>query len=203
MYTPPYSRVEDRAEILVMMRAHNFCLLVTGTGGELHGSHLPCLVDERDKQIVIELHMAKANPQWEQFFDDDVMVVFSGPHGYVSPRWYAPGPAVPTWNYAAVHAYGTVQVFDDATAKQASQRRLVAAQDPQWLAQFDALPRDYLDSMLAAIVVFEVAVTRIDARWKLSQNRTRDDQKRVADQLERSDAASDHALAALMRKHFV
>lgn len=203
MYTPPYSRVEDRAEILVMMRAHNFCLLVTGTGGELHGSHLPCLVDERDKQIVIELHMAKANPQWEQFFDDDVMVVFSGPHGYVSPRWYAPGPAVPTWNYAAVHAYGTVQVFDDATAKQASQRRLVAAQDPQWLAQFDALPQDYLDSMLAAIVVFEVAVTRIDARWKLSQNRTRDDQERVADQLERSDAASDHALAALMRKHFV
>lgn len=203
MYTPPYNRMEGHAEALAMMRANKFCLLVTGTGGALHGSHLPCVVDERDGKLVVELHMAKANPQWEQFFDDDVMVVFSGPHGYVSPRWYAPGPAVPTWNYAAVHAYGTVQVFDDATAKQASQRRLVAAQDPQWLAQFDALPQDYLDSMLAAIVVFEVAVTRIDARWKLSQNRTRDDQKRVADQLERSDAASDHALAALMRKHFV
>ena len=203
MYAPPYNRIEDRAEILAMMRAHNFCLLVTGSGGELHGTHLPCLVDARGERIVIELHMAKANPQWQQFFDDAVLVVFSGPHGYVSPRWYEKGPAVPTWNYAAVHAYGTVQVFDDAKAKHASQRRLVAVQDSEWLAQFDALPKDYLDSMLAGIVVFEVAVTRIDARWKLSQNRARGDQERVADQLERSAAASDRELAALMRRRLV
>jgi len=207
MYTPPYNRIERRAEIVEMMRAHNFCLLVTGAGGELHGSHLPCLVDERGErgeggeQLVIELHMAKANPQWQQFFDDEVMVVFSGPHAYVSPRWYARTEAVPTWNYAAVHAYGKVTVFDDRDEKYAAQRRLVAAHDPDWLGGFDAQARDYVDSLLSGIVVFEVGVTRIDARWKLSQNRDREEQDRVIDNLERSAAAGDQALAALMRRH--
>jgi transcriptional regulator len=203
MYTPSYNRAEDRAEIVAMMRAHNFCLFVTGSGGELHGTHLPCLIDERGEQMVIELHMAKANPQWQQFYDDEVLVAFSGPHAYVSPRWYARAPAVPTWNYAAVHAYGTVKVIDEARAKHSAQRRLVAAHDPEWLAQFDALTNDYLEQMLGAIVVFEVAVTRIDARWKLSQNRGREEQDRVIEQLERSGAAGDRALAALMRRHLV
>jgi transcriptional regulator len=203
MYTPPYNRMENRAEIVDLMRAHNFCLLVTGAGGELHGTHLPCLVDERGDRMVIELHMAKANPQWQQFFDDEVLVVFSGPHAYVSPRWYARAPAVPTWNYAAVHAYGTVAVVDDRQAKHAAQRRLVAAHDPEWLTEFDGLAQDYVDPMLAAIVVFEVAVTRLDARWKLSQNRGRREQDLVIENLERGAAAGDQALAALMRKHLV
>jgi transcriptional regulator len=203
MYTPPYNRMENRAEIVDLMRAHNFCLLVTGAGGELHGSHLPCLVDARGDRMVIELHMAKANPQWQQFFDDEVLVVFSGPHAYVSPRWYARAPAVPTWNYAAVHAYGTVAVVDERQAKHAAQRRLVAAHDPEWLAEFDGLAQDYLDPMLSAIVVFEVAVTRLDARWKLSQNRGRREQDLVIENLERGAAAGDQALAALMRKHLV
>jgi transcriptional regulator len=203
MYTPPYNRMENRAEIVDLMRAHNFCLLVTGAGGELHGSHLPCLVDERGDRMVIELHMAKANPQWQQFFDDEVLVVFSGPHAYVSPRWYARAPAVPTWNYAAVHAYGTVTVVDDRQAKHAAQRRLVAAHDPEWLTEFDGLAQDYVDPMLSAIVVFEVAVTRLDARWKLSQNRGRREQDLVIENLERGAAAGDQALAALMRKHLV
>jgi len=203
MYTPPYNRMENRAEIFDLMRAHNFCLLVTGAGGELHGSHLPCLVAERGDRMVIELHMAKANPQWQQFFDDEVLVVFSGPHAYVSPRWYARAPAVPTWNYAAVHAYGTVAVVEDRQAKHAAQRRLVAAHDPEWLAEFDGLAQDYLDPMLSAIVVFEVAVTRLDARWKLSQNRGRREQDLVIENLERSAAAGDQALAALMHKHLV
>ena len=168
MYTPPYNRAEDRAEILGLMRAHNFCLLVTGAGGELHGTHLPCLVDVRGEQLVIELHMAKANPQWQQFFDDEVLVVFSGPHAYVSPRWYARMPAVPTWNYAAVHAYGKVTVLDDRQVKYAAQRRLVAAHDADWLDGFDALPRDYVDSLLDGIVVFEVAVTRKNSARRVS-----------------------------------
>jgi len=203
MYNPPYGRIENRAEIVAMMRAHNFCLLVTGAGGELHGTHLPCLVDERDTGLVIELHMAKANPQWQQFFDDEVMVVFAGPHAYVSPRWYARTEAVPTWNYAAVHAYGKVTVVEDRDRKHAAQRRLVAAHDPDWLGQFDALTQEYLGSMLQAIVVFEVAVTRIDARWKLSQNRGRQEQELIIDNLERRGTAGDQALAALMRKHLV
>ena len=172
MYTPPYNRVEDRAEIVAMMRAHNFCLLLTGTGGALHGTHLPCLVDERGDRMVIELHMAKANPQWQQFYDDEVLVVFSGPHAYVSPRWYQRKPAVPTWNYAAVHAYGRVSVLEEQ-AKHAALAKLVAAHDPAWQPEFERLPADYLRDMLGGIVAFEIAVTRLETRWKLSQNRGR------------------------------
>ena len=112
--------------------------------------------------------------------------------------------AVPTWNYAAVHAYGTVRVLDDAKAKHAAQRRLVAAHDPAWLAAFDALPQRLLMDSRCRHRRVRDRVTRIDARWKLSQNRGREATRNVSPtNLERSDAAGDHALAALMRKHLV
>ncbi|HWM42262.1 MAG TPA: FMN-binding negative transcriptional regulator, partial [Burkholderiales bacterium] len=106
MYSPSYNRLEDRAELLEFMRAHSFVLLVTGAGGTLHASHLPATVHDRNRKICLDMHMARNNPQWQEFFDDEVMVVFSGPHAYVSPRWYEEHERVPTWNYAAVHAYG-------------------------------------------------------------------------------------------------
>jgi len=130
-----------------------------------------------------------------------VMVVFFGPHAYVSPRWYEEAERVPTWNYAAIHAYGIAKVVDDANAKHASQRRLVAAMDPQWLPKFDALRPQYVAGMLQGIVNFEIAVTRLETRWKLSQNRSRRKQELIAAQLEKSGDSAERALAALTRKH--
>jgi len=203
MYSPPYNRIEDHAELLAFMRANSFCLLVTGGGGELAASHLPCLVEERGERLALLMHMARANPQWQSFFDDDVLVVFQGPHAYVSPRWYERAPAVPTWNYAAVHAYGKPVVLEAREAKHASQRRLVAALDPQWLAAFDALEQDYVDRMLDGIVNFEIEVGRLETRWKLSQNRGRREQELIAAALEASAGTDARALAELTRKHLV
>jgi transcriptional regulator len=204
MYSPAYNQLEDRAELIQFMRANSFVVLVTGTGGTLHGSHLPAMVDERDETIVLDMHMARANPQWKEFFEDEeVLVVFPGPHAYVSPRWYEEKERVPTWNYAAVHAYGFPRVINDQRLKLQSQRRLIAALDPQWLPRFDALRREYVDKMLDGIVNFEIAVTRIDTRWKLSQNRSRREQELIASQLERSADSSARALAALTRRHLV
>lgn len=204
MYSPAYNQLEDRAELIEFMRANGFVVLVTGTGGTLHASHLPAMVQEHEGQIRIDMHMARANPQWKEFFDDEeVLVVFPGPHAYVSPRWYEEKERVPTWNYAAVHAYGTPRIIDDKNLKLQSQRRLIAALDPQWLPRFDALRREYVDKMLDGIVNFEIAVTRIDTRWKLSQNRTRREQELIVSELERSSDSSERALAALTRKHFV
>jgi transcriptional regulator len=201
MYSPPYNRVEKRAELIEFMRANNFPLLVTGTGGTLHGSHLPAMVHERNGQIVLDMHMAKNNPQWKEFFDDEVMVVFTGPHAYVSPRWYEEKERVPTWNYAAVHAYGAAKVIEPREAKLANQRALVEYMDPQWLPEFDALRKAYVDQMLDGIVNFEIRVTRLDTRWKLSQNRSRREQELIAEQLEKSGDSVERALAALTRKH--
>jgi len=201
MYSPTYNHIENRAEVLDFMRANSFALLVTGTGGALHGSHLPVMVQERDEKLVLDMHMARNNPQWKEFFDDEVMVVFFGPHAYVSPRWYEDEERVPTWNYAAVHAYGIPRVVNDPEAKHASQRRLVAAMDPQWLPKFDALRAEYVKNMLEGIVNFEIAVTRIETRWKLSQNRGRREQELIAAELEKSVDGAARALAELTRKH--
>ena len=201
MYSPPYNRVEDRAEVLAFMRANNFPMLVTGTGGNLMASHLPVLVSEKQDRIVLDMHMAKNNPQWKEFFDDEVLVAFHGPHAYVSPRWYEEKERVPTWNYAAVHAYGFPRVVPDKEAKRASQRRLVELMDPQWLPSFDGLGDKYVDMMLEGIVNFEIAVTRLETRWKLSQNRSRREMELIAGQLEKSGDSLERALAELTRKH--
>jgi transcriptional regulator len=202
MYSPSYNRLEDRAELLAFMRANNFPLLVSGTGGALHASHLPVLVGRTEPQLVLDMHMARNNPQWKEFFDDqEVMVVFSGPHAYVSPRWYEEKERVPTWNYAAVHVYGLPKLNADRKAKYESQRRLVAAMDPQWLPEFDKLSDKYVTMMLEGIVNFEISVTRIETRWKLSQNRSRREMELIAGQLDKSSDSVEKALAALTRRH--
>jgi transcriptional regulator len=201
MYSPAYNRVEDRAELAAFMRANSFAVLVTGTGGTLHASHLPVRVSEHDNKIVLDMHMAKNNPQWKEFFDDEVMVVFAGPHAYVSPRWYEEEQRVPTWNYAAVHAYGVPAVVSDKSRKYESQRRLVAEMDPQWLPKFDSLSSKYVDMMLEGIVNFEIPVVRLETRWKLSQNRGRREMELIADELAKSDDSVERSLSALTRKH--
>jgi transcriptional regulator len=203
MYSPAYNRVEDRTELLAFMRANDFPILVTGTGGVLHASHLPITAHEQGGKIVLDMHMAKNNPQWKEFFDDEVMVVFSGPHAYVSPRWYADEERVPTWNYAAVHAYGVPKIISDKKEKLESQRRLTESLDPQWLPKFDALRQEYTDMMLDGIVNFSITVTRLETRWKLSQNRGRREMELIAAELEKSGDSGAQALAALTRRHYV
>ena len=200
MYSPAYNRVEDRAELLEFMRANNFPVLVTGLGGVLHASHLPSMVHEEGDRFVIDMHMAASNPQWGEFLDEEVLVIFTGPHSYISPRWYEAQERVPTWNYTALHAYGVPQKIDDRAAKYASQRRLVAAMDPQWLPKFDALSEKYVTMMLEGIVNFRIPVARLETRWKLSQNRGRREMELIAEALEKQGEA---ALARLTRKHFV
>ena len=207
MYSPPYNQIEDRAELLAFMRANDFVLMVTGTGGELHASHLPVLIEERGGKLVVVMHMAKANPQWQQFYEGEMsaeaMVVFWGPHAYVSPRWYEQMERVPTWNYAAVHAYGKVKVVAGREAKHDAQAKLVALHDPQWQPAFEKLPAPYMDDMLNGIVNFELEVTRMETRWKLSQNRGRREQELIVAELEKSADTGQRALAALTRKHYV
>ena len=199
MYSPAYNRLEDRAELLAFMRRHNFPVLITGLGGNLVASHLPALIHEEGERLVIDMHMAHANPQWHDFFDEEALLVFTGPHGYVSPRWYEDVERVPTWNYTAVHAYGIAQLIKDEAAKHASQRRLVEYMDPQWLPKFDALSPKYVSGMLNGIVNFQIPVTRIETRWKLSQNRGRREMELIAAALEK---AGDGELAKLHRQHF-
>ena len=203
MYSPNYNHLDNRPELLAFLRANNFPILVTGTGGALHASHLPVTLHENGAQIVIDMHMAKNNPQWQEFLDDEVMVIFTGPHAYVSPRWYPDEERVPTWNYAAVHVYGVPQIIADRNAKAQSQRRLIESLDPQWLPRHDALSQAYVDKMLDGIVNFSIPVARVETRWKLSQNRGRREMEAIAAALDASGDSAARDLAALTRKHYV
>lgn len=203
MYSPPYNQLNERTELVRFLRANNFPVLVTGTGGKLMASHLPVTVHEDGEQIVLEMHMAKSNPQWREFLDDEALVIFSGPHAYVSPRWYEERERVPTWNYAAVHAYGVPRIVSEKNEKLESQRRLIESIDPQWLPKHATLSREYLDRMLEGIVNFSIPVSRLETRWKLSQNRGRREMERIAAQLEASADSAARALAALTRAHLV
>jgi transcriptional regulator len=200
--------VADEAEARRIMREHSFALLVTAAGGSPVATHLPFLFDpERGSNGTLLCHMARANPQWKDFAKleaerGEALVIFQGPHGYISPNWYGPGPAVPTWNYLAVHAYGLPRIIDDAASTRAHQKRLVEAHEAGFTTPWSMTGQDekYIRRMLRGIVAFEIPITRLEAKAKISQNRDEADRQGVIAGLEASDHPSDLELAAVMRR---
>jgi transcriptional regulator len=200
IHIPRHFAEHDRVRLQALVRAHNFATLVSAHQGEIQVSHLPFLLDAQGK--LLRAHMAHANPQWRTFSPDrEVLVIFHGPHHYVSPAWYASHPSVPTWNYAVVHAQGRPALIEDRGQLSALLRELVtrheAASPEPWKM---ALPPDYQDKMLSAIVGFEIEITRLEGKFKLSQNRPEGDRPLVIEALERVGSDDALGIAALMRQ---
>lgn len=197
MYIPKSFQITDPEVLAAFIRAHSFATLISAVDGAPFATHLPLLLD----QGRLLGHVARANPHWQAFDGQrQALAIFHGPHAYVSPTWYATSPAVPTWNYAAVHVYGTARLVEgDALA--ALVDRLVAtyeATQPQpWSGE---LPAEYQAKLLQAIVGFELEIERIEGKFKLGQNRSREDQLGVLGRLEASADPATQALGALTRK---
>jgi transcriptional regulator len=187
MYVPKHFLVEDPAWIRGFIDEHRFATLVTVLDGEPFATHLPLLYDPRKgPNGTLRGHVARANPHWKSFRDSAQLAIFTGPHAYVSPTWYrASGPAVPTWNYTAVHAYGRAQIVEEASAVEDLLRRLTDREEAAFTERYsvDALEREYLEHMMGQIVAFEIPVLRFEAKAKLNQNRTPEERRRVADAL--------------------
>lgn len=197
MYLPPYFAEDDREILYSVIRENNFGVLVTTVDGAPLATHLPFLL-EGDTLVA---HMARANPQWEAFDSGaEVLCIFHGPHGYISPNWYVSKKAVPTWNYVAVHVYGTPSIIDDPAATLAMQERLVAEHEAgsptPWA--MDGLPDVYVEGQMRAIVNFEIPIARIEGKFKLNQNRKPEDRAGVITALRASPRAGDQELADLM-----
>ena len=181
MYIPNANRVDEQAPLLAFMRAHSFATLVSHVEGQLFASHVPLTMVEEAETIILHGHLAKANPQWQELAtQQEVLVIFQGPHAYISPRHYAKWESVPTWNYIAVHAYGSAQLVTDEGGKLASLARLIAATEPSHQQQWDSQSEQFQRGMLNGIVAFEIVVSRLEGKYKLSQNRPIGDQERVA-----------------------
>jgi transcriptional regulator len=201
VYVPPDFN-EDRAEVLDAFIAENaFATLFTsGPAGPI-ASHVP-LLHEPERRVLIG-HLARPNPQVEDLrAGATALAVFHGPHAYVSPRWYEVHPAVPTWNYAAVHATGPLRALEDPAALADIVRRLSAKFEAGAAAPWRAedLPEPYFRGMLKGIVGFELAIERLEGKFKLSQNRQPRDRVRVSEALAASPLPADRDVARLMRE---
>lgn len=204
MYLPRMFQEQDPERLFAFMRRYSFATLVTMEEGVPFASHLPFLVEPgvQGSQGRLFAHMARPNPQWRAFSEDrDVLVIFQGPHTYVSPSWYVNESNVPTWNYAVVHAYGRPRVIIEPDEWMRVIRDSVttyeAGFEKPWTVEQagELVPR-----ILPGTVAFEISLSRIEGKFKLSQNRAPEDRRAVMEFLERSEDPEQRAVGALMRE---
>ena len=193
MYIPASFRIDDLDVLYSFIEEYSFAALISVCHGVPFATHLPLLID-RERRVLMG-HVARANPHADVFgAASESMAIFSGPHAYVSPSWYATAPAVPTWNYAAVHVYGPLRrLSEDRTEElvDLTVEKYESARSTPWP---NDLPRDFREKMLKGIAGFEMPIGRIEGKFKLGQNRAESD--RVAMLSHLKSAGSDARLLA-------
>jgi transcriptional regulator len=206
MYIPKAFRKDDIEALHRLMQENSFATLVTCQDGIPFATHLPLLLDtERGPYGTLRGHMARGNPQWHAFDGaEEVLVIFQGPHAYISPSWYEVQLSVPTWNYAVVHAYGIPGVIEDKVVLYTLLQELVQTHEAHFEKPWQfQLPDDYIQKMMQGIVGFEIEITRLEGKYKLSQNRSTNEQRHVAATLEAQADELSVGVAALMRENMV
>lgn len=203
MYTPTLFSEPDGERVATLIAHYGFATLISAGGAQPHITHLPLMLDrQRGRNGTLVGHLAGANPHSAALVEGAAATaLFHGPHGYVSPTWYDV-PGVPTWNYAVVHVHGTVRRVDDADAKwniiTALSAQYEAGSANPWNPE---LKKDQWWKLLDAIVGFEIAITAIEAKFKLSQNRIAKDQENVIARFEADGHPDRRAMAVMMRKN--
>lgn len=205
MYVPDHFKVDDVAQMHALMRGRPFAALVSAGASGLYASHLPTVLKDGGDYGVIECHLARGNPHWRDLASGgEALMIFQGPDGYITPKWYPTkaqtGKVVPTWNYAIVHAYGRPEVHDDREWLKRHVGELTTQQEKTetqpW--KLSDAPDSYIDVMTRGIVGFRFAITRLQGKWKMSQNRERPDWEGVARGLEARATGDDLAVAEMV-----
>jgi transcriptional regulator len=205
MYLPDQFREQDVSELRALMRARPFAALVSAGPAGLYASHLPTVLKQEGSHGVIECHLARANPHCKELGEvGEALMIFQGAEGYITPNWYPTkadsGKVVPTWNYAVVHAYGRPEVEDDIEWLRRHVGELTAQQERSEAAPWavtDA-PERYIDVMLRGIVGFRFVITRLEGKWKMSQNREKEDAEGVVGGLGRRKQGDDLEVASIV-----
>ena len=184
MYSPKFNLVHDRGILLEAMQAFSFATIfgpadAPAPGGSAQATHLPLVVKDEGEHGLILGHFARANRHWQSLAGHEALVVFIGPHSYVSPALYTEELSVPTWNYIAIHAYGTLSPVEDEPGKEELLRNLIAIHEPAYLEHWHRLPEGFRRTMLAGIMGFRIPIARIEGKFKLSQNRTAEERRNV------------------------
>lgn len=185
MYTPKFFVEDDPEDLLAFMRRYNFATLVTAENDLPEATHLPFIIEKRGDKFILLAHMAKANSQWRQFSEKEVLVIFSGPHAYVSPLLYKDKQNVPTWNYVAVHAYGKVKTFGPEENLTLLEKQLETFDPEYFNGSWTEIDGDYKTGLSKGIVAFEIEVTDLQGKKKLNQNKPGEDAHRVIEAFEK------------------
>jgi transcriptional regulator len=205
----PQQFAESRPEVLhELMQSHPLSTFVVFARTELLANHIPLLLDStRGQYGTLRGHVARSNPVWRHFGSTpEALAIFQGPHSYVTPSWYAAkqadGKVVPTWNYAVVHAYGQPTAVEEPDWLRAHVTQLTSAHESQRAEPWHVAdaPRDYVEQMLKGIVGIEMTITRIQGKWKVSQNRQVADRRGVVAGLRARATGQSEAMAALVEE---
>ena len=204
MFVPPVFAEKNVETLHALIEDYGFGALVSATPSGVVATHVPVMLDRaRGPHGTLVAHLARANQHWRALDGAEVLAIFLGPHGYISPSWYGQHPSVPTWNYAAVHAYGRARLVEDPARLDEIVQQLVrqyeSGRDKPWTT--DGLPADYMTGMLRGIVGVEIEITRLEGKLKLSQNRNAADRRAVIAALAEAPRAEDQALGAYMAQH--
>jgi transcriptional regulator len=201
MYIPEHFRVRDPKDAVAFMRRNPFVILVSTADDAPFASHVPVFVNESDGALIIRGHFAKANPHWQYLERSrQCLTIFHGPHAYISPGLYANRESVPTWNYGTVHVYGEARLYSAPEELLAMLHQLMGAFEPGYAQQWAGLSEAYRERMLSHIVGFEITATNIEAKFKLGQNRTKQEQANMITSLGASTDTAICEVAEMMRE---
>jgi transcriptional regulator len=198
MYVPKHFQPTNHQEAISFMQKYSFATIVTMLNGVPEATHLPFLVELRDEQLVLVSHFAKANPQAGAVFKETSLVIFTEPHAYISPSNYEKAQNVPTWNYLAVHAYGKATLIDDKTQVAQLLEKMIGFYEIAYQEQWDKLSDDYKHKMMNGITAFEIVVDDLQAKKKLSQNRTEIERENIISSFSSSTDKNELEIAAYM-----
>jgi transcriptional regulator len=200
VYIPKLFREEDRERIVAFLKENNFPALVTHGPAGLAATHLVVEVMETaEGGLLVYGHMARANSQWKTFGEEEALLIFQGAHSYISPTWYN-HLNVPTWNYTMVHVYGKVRILKEEELKSAL-GRLIERHEPTSAYRMETLPAEFVAKEMKGAVGFAVEVTRIEAGYKLSQNRDDQDHATIIRELEKRGDPASLRVASDMRRN--
>ena len=200
MYLPKHFEQDDPVLLLEVMRQHTFATLVSQVDGAHFATHVPVVACAGDDGIEINGHVARANPHWRGLQSaPEALMIFHGPHTYISPTQYTQQNRVPTWNYIAIHASGPATVHEADAAKLAILAESIGHHEPVYRAQFDALEPPYRAAMLGAIVGFTLRVEKLEGKFKLGQHRLAEDRPELQAWHE-SGGENERAIAGWMKR---
>lgn len=203
MYTPKQYLETDKTEIINFIKRFNFGTIVTVKDNFPNATHLPFLIEERnvegENKVFLISHFAKANKQWQEL-NEDTLVIFSEPHAYISPKFYEKQQNVPTWNYISVHCYGIGKVLEGTEDTKNVLERTIEFFDSSYRKQWDELDEKYKTGMMGGIVAFQIEVTNVQAKKKLSQNKTQYERENIIHSFENSGDYNEKLIAEYMSK---